>query len=192
MRINEAGKNLIKAWEGYRGVAYRCSGNKWTLGWGHTSGVMEGQSCTHDQAEAWFSEDVRWAQDAVNTHISDRLTARLAPRGLSENEFSALASWTFNVGTEAMKNSTLARRLVYDDDFECVPDQLRRWRYAGGRVIQGLINRREAEIELWRKADDSSATTISDADLAKLELVATADDLDSLSDRLRGLVDRIL
>jgi lysozyme len=67
---------------------------------------------------------------------------------LNQNQFDALVSFSFNVGTQAFKNSTLLK-VLNDGLYEEVPDQLRRWVKAGGKTVQGLVNRRENEINLW-------------------------------------------
>ena len=140
-RINESGLNLIKEFEGYRDTAYLCPGNVWTIGWGHTVFVKQGDTCTLAQAERWLRDDVAWAEDTIDGFVD-------VP--LNENQFSALVSWSFNVGRGATISSTLLR-LLNEGDYSRVPEQLRRWKRAGGEVSNGLIRRREAEIALWLK-----------------------------------------
>ena len=67
---------------------------------------------------------------------------------IEQHEFDALVSFTFNVGHTAFQASTLTKRLRARD-FEDVPNQMRRWVYAGGKKVKGLANRRDDEIKLW-------------------------------------------
>lgn len=67
---------------------------------------------------------------------------------LTQNQFDALVIFCFNVGVDAFKKSTLLK-ILNDGDYEGVPAQLRRWNKSGGKEVQGLNNRRQAEIDLW-------------------------------------------
>jgi lysozyme len=93
---------------------------------------------TSEQIKALFQQDMR--PIALLIH-SDNST-------LSETQFTALASFCFNVGTTAYLNSTLRKKLL-TDNYLAIPAQLRRWIYDNGKIIQGLVNRREREITLW-------------------------------------------
>ncbi len=129
---NDAGLKLIESFEGLRLTAYQDSVGIWTIGYGHTKGVKQGQTITQQQAEAFLQQDLAVAEAAVN-----RLGLTL-----SDNQFAALVSFTFNLGagnlTKLLKNGLAAaadRILLFD--------------HAGGKALPGLTRRRTAERALF-------------------------------------------
>ena len=94
---------------------------------------------TDTEIDALLAEDVGWAEAAVEVAVRVPLT---------QEQFDCLVLWTFNVGANAMRESTLVRKLN-QGLFEEVPHELARWCHAGGRVIEGLQRRRAREIALW-------------------------------------------
>lgn len=138
-------RQLIKFWEGLPGshepalVAYRDTGGVWTIGWGHTKGVKAGDTCTLEQAEQWLIEDTMQAEKAIIAYVK-------VP--LNDNQYAALMSFVFNVGDGAFMRSTLLRYLN-EKNYISAGDQFNNWVYDNGRKIQGLINRRQAEKDLW-------------------------------------------
>jgi len=86
-----------------------------------------------------LSQDVRPAEQTVNNGVKV---------ALNQNQFDALVSFTFNVGGASFNGSTLLK-VLNQGQYAQVPDQLRRWNKAGGKVVQGLVNRRENEVKLW-------------------------------------------
>lgn len=139
---NAAGLALIKAAEGFRAAAYLDTGGVPTIGYGHTAGVHIGQSCTPDQAEVWLEADLAAAEAAVS---------RLVKVPLTDNQFAALVSFTFNLGAGQLGQSTLLRKLN-DGDYAAVPDQLKAWIFDNRKIQPGLVTRRAAEAALWTKA----------------------------------------
>lgn len=130
----------LKQWEGCRLTAYCDSGGVWTIGYGHTGPeVKQGMQITQQQAEALLAADLVRFERCVDAGVRVPLT---------DNQFGALVSFAFNVGIEAFKRSTLVRKLN-DGDYNAVPSELARWVNAGGRRLQGLVNRRAAEAGLW-------------------------------------------
>lgn len=142
MKTSKAGVDLVKRYEGLRLEAYQDSVGVWTVGYGHTKGVREGDTCTPEQAEAWLVEDLEEAEDAVNRFILDDSA------GLDQNEFDALVSFTFNLGPGWMRKSGLKEALEAHQ-WALVPRELTRWVYAGGQPLKGLARRRVAEAELF-------------------------------------------
>ena len=146
MRISERGLHLLKEWEGIRLKKYKDVAGKWTIGVGHLitrEELMGGKfdnGITPSEAIVLLVTDVRPAESAVN---------RLVKCHLLQHQFEALVSFVFNLGEENFKKSTLLRKLNAWD-YDAVPGELRKWVYAGGKKIKGLINRRENEIKLWR------------------------------------------
>ena len=70
MKISRAGLDLIKACEGFSGTAYRDGSGVWTIAWGHTQGVRDGDRCDRAQGEAWLADDLAWAEAAVRRQMS--------------------------------------------------------------------------------------------------------------------------
>ena len=139
MKTSGEGVALIKKFEGCEVQAYQCSAAVWTLGYGHTRGVSEDDTCTKDEAEQILISDLEEFEGYVND---------LVEIPLEQNQFDALVAWTFNLGPTHLKSSTLLTRLN-DNNLDDVPHQLRRWNKAGGKVLDGLVRRREAEALLW-------------------------------------------
>lgn len=139
-KINTAGLALIESFEGEVLRAYPdpgTGGSPWTIGFGHTANVHPGQAITHAQAVAFLQSDVEAAEDAVES---------LVEVVLLPNEFSAIVSWQYNTG--ALAGSTLLKK-INSLDLGGAADEFGRWVYAGGKVLPGLVRRREAEKELF-------------------------------------------
>lgn len=137
--INDAGLDLIKQFEGLELTAYRDSVGVLTIGYGHTGpDVKEGMKITEAQADALLREDVTEAEDAVS---------RLCPV-TTDNQFSALVSFTFNLGEGNLASSTL-RAKHNAGDYAGAQAEFGRWVYAGGVKLNGLVKRRDAEAELY-------------------------------------------
>jgi|TARA_Y100000114_G_scaffold101222_1_gene94397 lysozyme len=139
MNISQEGLSLIKKFEGCELEAYKCAAGVWTIGYGSTDGVNEGMEISQERAEMLLLEDVAVFEESVN---------KLVEVPLEQNQFDALVSWTFNLGSTNLKNSTLLK-VLNNKDYEGVPAQIKRWNKAGGKVLQGLIRRREAEALLF-------------------------------------------
>lgn len=153
-RINDAGLEIIKQFEGLRLTAYLCPGvpPRPTIGWGHTRtvtsmDVRDGHTITREEAERLLREDLEPVEIAVAKHVRVPLT---------DNQFSALCSWAFNVGTGWLttandgKPATIIQRLNRGA-YAAVPEGLPEFNRSGGRVLRGLTLRREAEANLWRR-----------------------------------------
>ena len=143
MQTSANGVELIKPFEGCYLAAYLCPAGVWTIGYGHTLDVKEGDSIDQEAAEAFLIEDLEEFEDHVQ---------RLVEVDLSQDQFDALVSWTFNLGYGNLAASTLLAKLndgLYDE----VPEQIRRWTRAGGKVLSGLVRRRNAEALLWQGKD---------------------------------------
>jgi lysozyme len=143
MRISQEGVNLIKHFEGCRLEAYKCPAGVWTIGYGHTANVKEGDSIDQEAAEAFLIEDLESFEQAVT---------RLVEVPLTQQQFDALVSWTFNLGVGNLAESTLLRKLN-NYQYAEVPEQMMRWVRAGGQVLDGLVRRRAAEAALFQNKD---------------------------------------
>lgn len=140
MNLGAAGRTLIQGFETCRLYAYQDPRGIWTIGWGHTGpGVVEYLTCTQAEADEWFSQDVEYAVNVIN---------RTVCVGLTQNQFDALVSFTFNVGVGSEEHSTLLV-FVNGGNFQGAADQFLRWNHVNGIVNSGLTRRRTAERELF-------------------------------------------
>jgi|TARA_A100001515_G_C4550368_1_gene203199 lysozyme len=140
LKTSQEGISLIKSFEGCELTAYRCSADVPTIGYGHTAGVSDGDTCTQEEAETMLAEDLVEFEDYVKNYVESEL---------QQNEFDALVAWTYNLGPANLKESTMLKELN-SGNFEEVPRQMKRWNRAGGEVLDGLIRRREAESRLFK------------------------------------------
>jgi len=153
-QINAQGLDHIKRWEGLRLRAYLCPGGAWTIGYGHTTAagapaVVKGMVIDEQQAEALLLQDLQHYEAAV---------ARLISAPLADNQFSALVSFAYNIGAAAFAKSRLPA-LINAGHYQAVPGELMRYVYAGGKRLEGLVNRRAAEAGLWARGDFVSSSS---------------------------------
>jgi len=141
MKINKAGLDILKTFEGCKLDAYLDTGRVPTIGFGHTKGVRLGQVITMDQALAFLAEDIHWAEDAVS---------KLVRVPITENQFSALVVFVFNIGLGQFASSTLLR-FLNAKEYSAAADQFLRWDKDNGKVLNGLVKRRKAERALFLK-----------------------------------------
>ena len=139
MNIGQKGIDLIKHFEGCELNAYKCPAGVWTIGYGHIKGVSEGLSITQEQAEQMLLDELKEYENYIN---------ELVTVNLSQNQFDALVSWVYNLGPANLQSSTLLK-VLNSGDYSGVPAQIERWNKAGGKVLEGLIRRREAESALF-------------------------------------------
>ena len=140
MKTSERGLALVKEFESCRLEAFKPTPNDcWTLGWGHTKEVKEGDTCTQSQADKWLLDDIEEAECCVRKHTT---------LPLMQGEFDALVSFVYNLGCTAFRNSTLLK-LLNNGDLNGACAQLSRWDHQGGKVLAGLTRRRKAEQELF-------------------------------------------
>lgn len=141
--MNELGKEIIRELEGFRTKAYLDTGGVWTIGYGTTriqgKPVEKGDECTKEQAEEYLSADLKWAEDCVNKNVKPSLTS---------NQFSALVSFVYNIGCEGFTDSTMLK-LLNENKFALAANEFKRWNKDNGKVILGLINRRNKERALF-------------------------------------------
>lgn len=155
MKTSDHGKEKITAWEGFEPRVYSDAGGKLTIGVGHlltpselSSGkiwidrqpVRYAEGLSEPQILDLLGQDLEGAEAAVNNGVEVEL---------SQNQFDTLVSFCFNVGVGAFRSSTLLR-LLNQGQYGDVPAQLRRWVHCRGKVVQGLVRRREHEIALWK------------------------------------------
>lgn len=139
MKTSQRGIDLIKKFEGLELKAYLCPANVWTIGYGTTSNIKEGDIIDEETAELFLKKDVIRFENNVNTYVKVEL---------SQNEFDALVSFTYNLGGGALKRSTLLKKLN-EKNYTGASKEFDKWVKAGGRVLRGLVKRRKAERRLF-------------------------------------------
>jgi len=135
--------DLIKQYEGFSAKSYICPAGYLTIGYGHV--IQKGEkftTITEKQAVALLMRDLPAYEQWVGKLISEPLT---------QNQFDALTSFVYNLGPHRLKTSTLRKR-INDGLHWLVPDELRKWVYGGGKRLNGLVARREAEAQLYSSA----------------------------------------
>lgn len=139
MTTSENGLKIIKNFEGLRLTAYRCPAGKWTIGYGHTKNVKKGMYISEAVATHFLIEDVQRVEPVINSYNSIY--------HWTQNEFDALVSFTFNCGTGNLK-----KLLKYGQRTKSqIADAILLYNKANGKVVKGLVRRRNAERELFVK-----------------------------------------
>jgi lysozyme len=146
MNIGQKGLDLIKQFEGFRSEAYPdpgTGGDPWTIGYGSIrwgdKAVHKGMQCTEAEATTQLQRDLATCEGDVTSVVHV---------GLTQNQFDALVSFTYNLGIGNLKSSTLLT-LLNQGAFDQVPAQFLRWNKAAGHVLPGLTKRRQAEADLF-------------------------------------------
>ena len=137
---------LIKEFEGCKLKAYLCPANVWTIGWGHTNGVKEGDEITQQEADRLLADDVNSFTSGVQ---------RLVTSDINRNQLGALVSFAFNLGLGNLRHSTLLK-LVNAGDFVKAANEFDKWVYVAKHKLNGLVRRRAAEKALFLKEDDAA------------------------------------
>ena len=139
MTTSRKGLQLIKDFEGLRLAAYKCPAGVWTIGYGHTKGVKQGQVIDQMRADDMLIEDIAPIERLLNSiGINFR-----------QEQFDALCSWIFNLGVGNFSHSTMIVRIGTNASDIEITDQLVRWIKAGGKPLKGLKRRRIAEANMF-------------------------------------------
>ena len=141
MNLGYKGKDLLKFFEGCELVAYQDSVGVWTIGYGHTKGVTPGMTITQEEAEQMLESELAEYEGYVEKYVTVPLT---------QNQFDALVVWVYNLGPTNFRNSTLLKELN-SGNYNAAGTEIKRWNKAGGKVLAGLVKRREAEAELFNE-----------------------------------------
>ena len=139
MKTSDKGIEFIKKHEGFRTKAYKCTGGKWTIGYGHTLNVKSTDVIDKAQAEDFLRQDLKVAENNVNKYNLN----------INQNKFDALVSFVFNVGVGNFSSSTLLKRLKVNPNDISIRKEFSRWIYADGKIDKGLISRRKEEADLY-------------------------------------------
>ena len=155
MRLSQNGVNFIKSHEALRLKAYQDSKGVWTIGWGHTKNVHPGDVITREQAEQFIRDDFVWVERTLN---ADLVTGRDKPL-VTQNEFDALCSLVFNVGSDAYLDSTVRRKIKQGDKMAAAR-AFKMWVYSEHKFIQGLANRRADEVRLFLQSGQADIAAL--------------------------------
>lgn len=146
MKINQAGTDLIKSFEGLRLVAYKDSVGVITVGYGATGvGINENTVWTKNQADDRLATDLCKFESGVQ-RILDSIGV-----SIDSNQFSALVCFSYNLGLTTLSNSSIIRN-IDNDNMEAAAECFLKYVYAGKQKLQGLVNRRTAEMNLFNTA----------------------------------------
>ena len=143
MKCSQEGLELIKKFEGCKLKSYKCPAGVWTIGYGHTEDVKEGDIVSPQEADKLLRADVFKFEE----YVADNVTVKL-----TQNQFDALVTWTFNLGVGNLRNSTMLKKLN-NADYTSVPFEMKRWNKAGGKTLDGLVRRRQAESLLFESKE---------------------------------------
>lgn len=142
--VSDKGVAFIASFEGLRLSAYpdpATGAEPITIGYGHTGGVLLGDTCTEEEALAWLKQDCATAEECIADHVDV---------DLNQNQYDALVSFIFNCGCGNFRASTMLK-LINSGQMDAASKQFGRWNKGNGKVMAGLTRRREAEAELFEE-----------------------------------------
>jgi len=143
-KVSNQGIDLIKKFEGLRTTSYIDSAGVWTIGYGHTLTAKPSMTISTQEADSLLRKDLVTAEAGVMRALTTKPYAEL-----SQAQIDALVSFTFNVGAGAFHTSTMARLINSNAPALDVANEFARWKFAGGRVLPGLVMRRGLESQLY-------------------------------------------
>lgn len=173
--VNAETTEHVKRWEGFRAKAYPDPGSRdgkpATIGYGQTRRngrpIQLGETITEAEAAQWLLQELARVGNVVDQAVK-------VP--LNDNQFGALVSFTYNVGDNAFRSSTLLKKLNAGD-YQAVPAQMARWNKNDGKVMEGLVNRRAAEAGLWAKGAFVSSAPVDAKPGNPLKELATPENM---------------
>lgn len=147
-KLGPEGFKLIKKFEGFKSKPYLCSAGVPTIGWGSTryaNGIkvtLKDKEITKEEADKLFLDTLKQYELAVDAFCRD---------DINQNQFDALVSFAYNLGPQALKSSTLLKKVNKNPNDKTISIEFLKWINAGGKPLKGLILRRNAELELYFK-----------------------------------------
>ena len=138
MKIDKYGLELIKKFESCKLTAYKADKSEkyYTIGWGHYGAdVKKDMKITKEKADKLLKNDIKYFEECVNAYVKVPIT---------QSMYNALVSFTYNVGGGAFKKSSLLK-YVNKCKFEKASNEFKKWNKCGGKVLKGLVRRRELE-----------------------------------------------
>ena len=150
-RITKTGPNglgLITKWEGLKLIPYLCSAKVATIGFGSTY-YENGTRVTMNDAPITKERALELFKNTLSTY--ERGVDSFTVDTINQNQFDALTSFAYNLGTQALKGSTLLKKVNNNPNDPTIANEFAKWTRAGGVVLKGLVSRRKAEAELYFK-----------------------------------------
>ena len=147
MKIDQKGIDLIIKWEGLRLKPYLCSAGVPTIGYGSTyyaNGTkvsLKDPEITKECAVELFKSTIKNYEDAV--------TIMIGSKTITQNQFNALVSFAYNLGNNALRTSTLLKKVLANPSDKTIENEFNKWVNAGGKKLQGLVNRRKEEAQMY-------------------------------------------
>ncbi len=142
MQPSQNAFDLAKKFEGLKLDAYRDNGGVLTIGFGHTLNVKEGDVISISQANQFLTEDMNDAAECVNKFVKSEI---------NQNQFDSLCDFVLNLGWGHFEASHLLK-YTNQGNFDLAASEFRKWVFDNGVVLSGLVNRREAEKDLFIRA----------------------------------------
>lgn len=139
MKTSETLKAKIREFEGYYGKPYKCPAGVWTCGYGHTKGVTAKTKCTKETAEKWLVQDLAPLEAFVSAMTKVD----------TQGKFDAVVDFAFNLGLGNLRSSTLYKYIQSGASTYLIQEEFRKWKYCNGKVLAGLVKRREWEAQRW-------------------------------------------
>jgi lysozyme len=172
--VNKAGLDLVKSFEKCVLHPYDDGAGYMTIGWGHL--IRRGEhfdKITQAEADELLRHDLADAEHAVESQVKVPLT---------DNQFGALVSFAFNVGAGGLGRSSMLRALNRGE-YGAVPERLKVWNKAGGKVLRGLTRRRKAEGDLFKSASGVAGSAPPERMIDSTPLPSSSSDSDSAAPR---------
>ena len=150
MKISQAGIDLIRRFEGCSLTPYLCPAGYWTVGYGHVIGIGK----TKPEKQLYTQEEV---DELLRTDLArfEQGVLRYCPVHLTQSQFDALVSFSFNLGLGVLQRSTLRRKILRQDR-QAAAKEILKYNKAGGQVLKGLTRRREAEYRMFTKETNNA------------------------------------
>jgi lysozyme len=156
MKVSEKALKMIRHHEGVRQRPYRCPAKLWTIGVGHVLYPRQGalKIEERDSTPLEYKDDRTFSMEEVDDILRDDLNRfergveRFCPVPLTQGQFDALVSFSFNLGLGVLQRSTLRRKLLRQDR-QAAAKEILKYNKAGGQVLKGLTRRREAEYRMF-------------------------------------------
>jgi lysozyme len=146
MRISKNGIDLIKNFEGYKSKPYLDSAGIPTIGYGNTyypdgkKVMLNDPSINESTADVLLLDMVRKFESIVEFNVTSRI---------NQNQFDALVSLSYNIGSSNFRKSSLLRKININPNDKTIKDEFQKWNKSNGKVLPGLIRRRDAEWNLF-------------------------------------------
>lgn len=145
MTLSENGIQFLETFEGFSPVAYKDVAGYLTIGYGTLIDTADEQylltaTITREQAEELLRKDVAYVESQINLMVK---------QPINQNQYNSLVSFAYNLGATALRYSTLMKKLNINPNDPTIRAEFNKWVYAGGVVVQGLVNRRQKEADLY-------------------------------------------